>query len=131
MRIFDKEKYIEDMGEPICCEERWVNECDGKKVVRIEEDDETYEVVGLPYRIAKQWTKEVEDIKTLEELGYEKVQYDAVLGTVYRNDKTDLEIFFAYMPKQVNLSTNEDMLASVTMEELKAIYKQCEDLGWI
>ena len=130
MRIFDKEKYIENMGTPIGCEERWVNKCDGKEVVRVEEENETYQVVGLPYNVAKVWTKEVDDIKTLEDLGYEKIQDDAI-GTIYKNDKSELEIFFAKLTNEVHISTYEDVMASLTMQELKAIYKYCEDNKWI
>ena len=67
--------------------------------------------------------------KTLEELGYEKEE--DVLGIIYMHNIHGLKIFFTKSTQEIHLSTNEDMLASVTMEELKAIYKQCEDLGWI
>lgn len=131
MRIFDKEKYIENMGVPIGCEERWVNECDGKKVVRVEEDDETYQVVGLPYNVAKVWTKEVDDIKTLEELGHEKSENE--YNIVFRKDNTTICFVKKLKVFSKDLLTNNGkfVACNVTMEELKAIYKYCEDLGWI
>ena len=130
MRIFDKEKYIENMGVPIGCEERWVNECDGKKVVRVEEENETYQVVGLPYNVAKVWTKEVDDIKTLEELGYEKVQDDEYVSE-YHKKELDTIISFREINKSVFCKTKDDNYQYLTMEELKAIYKYCEDSGGI
>ena len=68
--------------------------------------------------------------KTLEDLGYEKVQ-DDVIGTIYKNDKHELEIFFAKLTKEVHISTYQDVLASLSMEELKAIYQYCIDNKWI
>ena len=68
--------------------------------------------------------------KTLEDLGYEKIQ-DDVIGTIYKNDKTELEIFFAKLTKEVHILTYEDIMVSLTMEELKAIYKYYEDNKWI
>lgn len=68
--------------------------------------------------------------KTLEDLGYEKIQ-DDVIGTIYKNDKTELEIFFAKLTKELHISTYEDIMVSLTMEELKAIYKYYEDNKWI
>ena len=68
--------------------------------------------------------------KTLEELGYEKIQ-DDVIGTIYRNNKSKIEILFAKLTREVHVSTDEDIMVSLTMEELKAIYKWCEDNKWI
>lgn len=58
MRIFDKELFIKDMGEPIGVEERWVNKCDGKEVKESEVED-VYYVIDTYNVVAKEWTKEV------------------------------------------------------------------------
>ena len=68
--------------------------------------------------------------KTLEELGYERI-VDDTIGIIYRNNKHKLEILFTKLTQEFHFSTDEDVFVSITMEELKAIYKQCEDLGWI
>jgi hypothetical protein len=67
--------------------------------------------------------------KTLEELGYEKRE-DTFSRTVYENDKGSIIIFDndskEFMPSVDYYDAN-----SITMEELKAIYKWCEDNKWI
>jgi hypothetical protein len=68
--------------------------------------------------------------KTLEELGYEKTKERCAV--CYKDGCK--EIIFDY----TNNSVNADMLIGdtvhatyLTMEELKAIYKYCEDNKWI
>lgn len=67
--------------------------------------------------------------KTLEELGYEKV-LDDELQTIYENDDSD-RISFVKVTKCVAISDCYDGYQVATMEELKAIYKWCEDNKWI
>ena len=102
-----------------------------KKVVRVEEDDETYQVVGLPYNVAKVWTKEVDDIKTLEELGYKKRENNYY--TVFQNGGE--QIAFNKDCKEISCEMftagGEFTVKPFNVQELKAIYKYCEDLGWI
>ena len=65
--------------------------------------------------------------KTLEELGYEKEEYDNCI--VF--EKGISEIYFYKEEKTVG-GVNERMESKAfTMEELKAIYKYCEDNKWI
>ena len=67
--------------------------------------------------------------KTLEELGYKKRE-DTFNRTVYENNKGSIIIFDndnkEFMPSIDYYDAN-----SITMEELKAIYKWCEDNKWI
>jgi hypothetical protein len=74
--------------------------------------------------------KKITPSKTLEELGYEKIQDDTI-GIIYKSDEHGIEILFAKLINEVHIATLDDVWASLTMEELKAIYKYCEDLGWI
>jgi hypothetical protein len=69
--------------------------------------------------------------KTLEELGYEKRENEEEIDFV----NGDKEILF---DKQKKEFAGEWFIPDVrfvvpvfSMEELKAIYKYCEDLGWI
>ena len=73
--------------------------------------------------------------KTLEELGYEKRENSFFI--IYQSGRE--KIFFDKANKDfsgeildVNFSENGDFVSKpFTMEELKAIYKYCEDNKWI
>lgn len=67
--------------------------------------------------------------KTLEELGYEKIE-DTFNRTIYENDKGSI-IIFDNDSKEFIPSVDYYDANSITMEELKAIYKWCEDNKWI
>lgn len=60
--------------------------------------------------------------KTLEELGYEIIFHNEDLLMYRKDDKK--KITFSLLTKDV-------AFADVDMEELKAIYKYCEDNKWI
>lgn len=69
--------------------------------------------------------------KTLEELGYEKIENEEEVSF----ENGDKEILF---DKQKREFTGEQfvpngmfVIPAFTMEELKAIYKWCEDNKWI
>ena len=64
--------------------------------------------------------------KTLEELGYEKLEKENCI--VF--EKNHSHIYFFIEEKMVS-GTERFQSNDITMEELKAIYKYCEDLGWI
>jgi hypothetical protein len=67
--------------------------------------------------------------KTLEELGYEKI----VKGTYidYRN-QLDNAVHIMFWEDRKFAKVDDDGLEIwFDMEELKAIYKYCEDMGWI
>ena len=60
----------------------------------------------------------------LEELGYEKLECDEYVAFGGK----DKEILF---DKQKREFTVPNEMFAITMEELKAIYKYCEDNKWI
>ena len=69
--------------------------------------------------------------KTLEELGYEKEDMTSVfngekIGERFWEPKTYHFISFYDEEKVMRISSKK-----ITMEELKAIYKWCEDNKWI
>ena len=70
--------------------------------------------------------------KTLEELGYEKI-VDTESNLIYRKTRAfcDRKINFHKTLKEVEKTTGDYSTGSITMEELKAIYKYCEDNKWI
>ena len=69
--------------------------------------------------------------KTLEELGYENFGEDEYAAE-YFNKKTDAQIIFSKSSKNVAIKDGYDEnYQCITMEELKAIYKWCEDNKWI
>ena len=63
--------------------------------------------------------------KTLEELGYEKKQDDEY-QTAYEDGYCEGIVF-----RKITRSVRMCHLQVITMEELKAIYKYCEDNKWI
>ena len=75
--------------------------------------------------------------KTLEDLGYEKVENE--YNIVFRKDNTTIKdnktICFVKKLKVLSKDslTNKDRFATwnITMEELKAIYQYCIDNKWI
>lgn len=66
--------------------------------------------------------------KTLEELGYEKREED--IHVIFENDTGD-KIVFVTMTKCFYIIDCYGEYQVATMEELKAIYKYCEDNKWI
>ena len=66
--------------------------------------------------------------KTLEELGYEKAE--KTLVTTY-TDNARNEIRFREVHKEIVFVNSDSVYRCFTMEELKAIYKWCEDNKWI
>ena len=71
--------------------------------------------------------------KIFEELGYEKIEDNRTdIACIYVNYKkysmftTIVRVIFHYKTKKITVA-NEYM----TMQELKAINKKCEELGWI
>lgn len=74
--------------------------------------------------------------KTLEELGYEKSESETRF--IFRKGYEDCTVLISFFKaiKDVVLKAirKEDGLREdiiLNMEELKAIYKYCEDSGWI
>ena len=64
--------------------------------------------------------------KTLEELGYEKEEFENCI--IFQKGFNQIWFF----TEERTVSGKEFMQSKdFTMEELKAIYKQCEDLRWI
>ena len=68
--------------------------------------------------------------KTLEELGYEK-DYEDEYILEYHNAETETIICFAKSGKTFYCKDEYGGTQIITMEELKAIYKYCEDNKWI
>ena len=67
--------------------------------------------------------------ETLEELGYEKI----VKGTYidYHNQLDNAVHIMFWEDKKFAKVDDDGLEIWFDMGELKAIYKQCEDLGWI
>lgn len=75
----------------------------------------------------KRKLKDIDADKMFEELGYSKKQRNYKSGTVYEYECEDLKsIDFMCQEKSVKAWNIE-----ITMQELKAINKKCEELGWI
>jgi hypothetical protein len=68
--------------------------------------------------------------KTLEELEYEKTYQDECV-LEYHNIELESVITFRKIGKSVSCKDEYNGYQNISMEELKAIYKYCEDLGWI
>lgn len=69
--------------------------------------------------------------KMFEELGYEYIEHIYQYGGNvydYKNDKIDKWIRFNENDREVIFVTRK---SSYSMEELKAINKKCEELGWL
>ena len=64
--------------------------------------------------------------KTLEELGYEKREYDNCITF-----EKELDIIYFFTQERMIKGTTFVESKAFTMEELKAIYKYCEDNKWI
>ncbi len=72
--------------------------------------------------------------KTLEELGYEKIQDDSVVLTYEKRIPDgfyDYTITFYKVTKKVMKTRGYSDACCFTLEELKAIYKWCEEHNWI
>lgn len=66
--------------------------------------------------------------KMLEKAGYEKYKY--LEHTDFYNKDIDKIISFRN-DKSIAVFNSYDEIDSITMQELKAINKKCEELGWI
>ena len=66
--------------------------------------------------------------KMFKELGYEK-QKD-YFGLVYRNKNNYAEITFDLYDETICASIDDDESVYLSMEELQAINKKVEELGW-
>lgn len=66
--------------------------------------------------------------KMFEELGYKKTKYTQKILYINKNNK-DLYITF-FAPTHEVCKQEDDAYEYITMEELKAINKKCEELGW-
>lgn len=67
--------------------------------------------------------------KMFKELGYEK-QKD-YFGLIYRNKNNYAEITFDFGDETICASIDDDESVYLSMEELQAINKKCEELGWL
>ena len=70
--------------------------------------------------------------KTLEELGYKKTEDDTV-GKIYLSKDKTKKLFFGKLTHRllISLQNHNYEVVELSMEELKAIYKCCEDNKWI
>ena len=64
-----------------------------------------------------------------ETLGY--VKDDCVICDRYKSDEHELIISFGLNTKEINISTYSDLIVTLTMRELQAINRKCEELGWL
>lgn len=70
--------------------------------------------------------------KLFEDLGYEKIKQDVIyegFWEEYYNADRDKTISFNLTGQIVYITDNEEW--GITMQELKAINKKCEELKWI
>lgn len=70
------------------------------------------------------------------ELGFEKQELnDKLTGTILMyNKKTELKLtrrISFFKNRKIACSENYLYAAKISMKELQAIYKKCEELGWI
>lgn len=64
-------------------------------------------------------------------LGYKKqVSFDSICFVYENEDTTDFEIIFDLKSKKIH-THGACSDKSISIDELNAIYKQCEELGWI
>lgn len=68
--------------------------------------------------------------KMFEELGYEKCENDTEVYYEYENEGVVYEITFCKQEKIFSKRVYGSH-SPVTMQELKAINKKCEELGWL
>lgn len=73
--------------------------------------------------------------KTLEELGYDKIVDDSDMVR-YKKSGEPINYFISFYKDTKTVEANEvcyciDYPSELEMEELKAIYKYCEDNKWI
>ena len=78
--------------------------------------------------------------KMFEELGYEaeemKDKWDRVWGISYKEKKRWVEIQIDYIDAEIcvgtiNINDRDSEPVFIGIQELKAINKKCEELGWI
>ena len=73
--------------------------------------------------------------KTLEELGYEK-DIDIPAMVRYKKSRKEVDTYIRFYKDDKKIEANEvvynqSYTVELSMEELKAIYKYCEDNKWI
>ena len=66
----------------------------------------------------------------LEELGYE-ISEEFRNGITYLDEGTDAEISFIDYSEDGKTVEVDKFNNLITMQELKAIYKKCKELGWL
>lgn len=74
--------------------------------------------------------------KMFEELGYAKeflvsILNDKQWGINYKNIRTETEIIFDEIDKEVCISDMDDESIYISMQELQAINEKCKELGWL
>ena len=69
--------------------------------------------------------------KSLEELGYERINKGKHTIFNLKDPITDTGIVFFEPYRTFCKETDGELAGDITMEELKAIYKYCEDNKWI
>ena len=62
-----------------------------------------------------------------EKLGYKKEEFDVWVDY----QKEDMEIEFWFDDKTITKNQEKELYSFITIPELKAINKKCEELGWI
>lgn len=70
--------------------------------------------------------------KMFEELGYEKI-IENNIEILYEKERRfwDKEISFDLIDRQIRVEMGAGDSEPITMQELQAINKKCEELGWI
>ena len=74
--------------------------------------------------------------KMFEELGFTKeflvsIANDEQWGINYKNIRTETEITFDEIDKEVCISDMDDQSIYISMQELQAINEKCKELGWL
>ena len=70
--------------------------------------------------------------KMFEELGYEEKNFDTRITNFIKDFKKETQSNIHFWNEEKTISKNGDIDGvRITMQELKAINKKCEELGWI
>lgn len=66
-----------------------------------------------------------------EKIGYEYTTYSKDIIFSKEFEYATVELYFDIDTKSLTIQSNKDIAFEFNIKELKAINKQCEELGWI
>jgi len=65
-----------------------------------------------------------------EKLGYKYTRYGNDIEFYKQFEHAEVKIYFADFAKTIEMSSDKDITFTIDIEELQAINKQVEELGW-